>query len=362
MMQSAGWSQEHDIRQTWASLCSSLKELLELPDIRWQYQQPWFQLASVLGEISEYAELYAPPARDDGSNSMSLVCWLCLLARVVLAGELPAFEPQSSACRRQLLTCLTQILSNACSSTSTGPYGSEVLAVGPITAAQTITLAVLVPQLAHAAGEAAHKLQSAEPLPEVCNTDDWQLTWQQGQAETMHDAAVVLRLALAVAAVWPGGIVASSAARCLAGGWAGSCKKRALSSCCLMKQANLWLTLLYTSKDPACMHMCWGPALLIDRWLWRFSKHLSCTTYGRVWRTRWPDYLPLLIKIVTSCYSAWHHSTAAGDTAACVVYACSCRTDGPPRCDGLAAHRQAQHWSRYAAWCLTSLMLQYSLH
>jgi hypothetical protein len=76
----------------------------------------------------------------------------------------------------------------------------------------------LCPQLAIAAGRAAQHLQSEEQLPEASYGNDWEFTWQQGQAEAMRDGAAVLRLACAVAAMWPGGILKSSAARCLAGG------------------------------------------------------------------------------------------------------------------------------------------------
>jgi hypothetical protein len=96
-------------------------------------------------------------------------------------------------------------------------YGSDS-SVGPANVATALSSTHFCPQLAMAADAAADALQSAVQLPEVSYAGSWQFSWQQGQAEAMRDAAVVLRLALAVAAMWPYGILTSSTAYCLAGG------------------------------------------------------------------------------------------------------------------------------------------------
>ncbi|WIA42737.1 hypothetical protein OEZ86_008680 [Tetradesmus obliquus] len=77
--------------------------------------------------------------------------------------------------------------------------------------AQQLTAAGLCPVLAAAADTAEQRICHAEPQQQ-------QQQQQPGEAqlELMHSGALLLRLALAVAAVWPGGILKSNTARCLA--------------------------------------------------------------------------------------------------------------------------------------------------
>jgi hypothetical protein len=61
-MQSAAWKPEQESNRFWPSVSRSLATL---SNYHWLYPKQWFQLASVLGDISGHSQLNAPPDAAD---------------------------------------------------------------------------------------------------------------------------------------------------------------------------------------------------------------------------------------------------------------------------------------------------------
>ncbi|WIA22276.1 hypothetical protein OEZ85_004596 [Tetradesmus obliquus] len=144
-----------------------------------------------------------------------MVYSLAVLVKRVLVGELqPAAHPtQGSSCWQQLLDCLTRLLQPTYDAAHSDS-GSPMAAADALSLAQQLTAAGLCPVLGAELDTAEQTIQNAE-------THQHQRQRQQQQPDKvqlnlMHKGALLLRLALAVAAVWAGGILKSNTARCLA--------------------------------------------------------------------------------------------------------------------------------------------------
>jgi hypothetical protein len=148
---------------------------------------------------------------------------LAVLARRMLSGELqPSSDPGSlfraRLCCQQLLDCTVHFLEAV--------YDTDFSSGGAVSCvalelAKQINVAELCPALADAASQAAQKILSAEKQQQLGTQQQQEQELRRDQVDAMHNGAAGLRLVLAVAAVWPGGTLKSSTARCLAGG---SCK------------------------------------------------------------------------------------------------------------------------------------------
>uniref|UniRef100_A0A383W307 ATP-dependent RNA helicase n=1 Tax=Tetradesmus obliquus TaxID=3088 RepID=A0A383W307_TETOB len=121
----------------------------------------------------------------------------------------------STATSKQLLSCLSHFLRSAFVRYDAQAQPIHLTAADALSLAQQLTSAGLCPVLADAAGEAAQQLQLQEQLPVSVMTDAQQYEFS-GTADAMLSGVSILQLALAVAAVWPGGILKSNTARCLA--------------------------------------------------------------------------------------------------------------------------------------------------
>jgi hypothetical protein len=193
-----------------------LGNLVAVPSQLWKTQQ-WHQLSFVLSEINECVRLCVPPTCLDGDSRVGLARPLAALARRVLSRELCTVETDILAINSsaQLLTCLSNLLKIEVATSDARGLQIGIAAVDALDLAQQITAANLCPALADAVGNTAPL--EAEQLPAIILYHRDSIVVTQRQADVMDSSVILLQLALAVALLWPGGILKSNAARCLAG-------------------------------------------------------------------------------------------------------------------------------------------------
>jgi hypothetical protein len=194
----------------WGEIHTYLQELARLPASKWQ-GGAWAALASVLGGLDELSKLYAPPLPADVCSSSDIVCCLAVLTRRVLSGDL---QPLRDVAAQQLLDTTAHFLASVY---DTEVSSGDAISRNALELAKHITVAGLCPVLADAVSQAAKKIRSMEKQQQL-EPAQQQQDLKLDQIDAMHNGAALLRLALAVAALWPGGILRSSTARCLAGG------------------------------------------------------------------------------------------------------------------------------------------------
>jgi hypothetical protein len=119
------------------------------PSSRWD-RQHWCELVSLLTGVSEYLQLYRPPVASVAFPT-GITGSLATLASRVLAGELPASEPFSTACSKQLVACLSYLLKFAYKQYDEHAQPISLSASDALSLAQQLTLC---PVLAAAAGAA----------------------------------------------------------------------------------------------------------------------------------------------------------------------------------------------------------------
>jgi hypothetical protein len=205
----------------WESYNIVLYSLLRLPTEQWQSQH-WGSLAAVLGGLVELSRLYAAPMPTNSKICSGTVFALATLSRKVLGGEwTPASGSNPSAsgadcplaklCRQQLLDCTAHFLTAAL---DVDVSSSNVVSQDALILAQQITSAGLCSALATTVGQAARVILSVEQKQQQ---QQQQQQVAQDTIHFMHTGTTMLRLALAVATMWPGGILKSGTARRLAG-------------------------------------------------------------------------------------------------------------------------------------------------